>query len=768
MVLTKIAGRLRSLILVTTLALVVLPSLYAQGSTLKVFVDQSKAIQIKNLKRVSITNPRVADVVIVSPHELIVNGLTIGRTTLYLWDDKGRKEVQIVVLEDRADIPRLIRGEVKKLLGLDTVDVRIIQMERNETLILRGVVDSDTQIEIVEEISKAYFKGTIMNLLEAKAEFVSVEDQLRQMIKLPEVKISVIYKGRRVFKRGEMPDISAIILEGFVDDQRDYERVEAIARSFGPITNLIEVVNPIQVLIEGHVLELSKSRDDRLGVEWGTAWGTTGGDGNVTFGQRNVNTVRFLENLFYSWRGDIRTLGPRIDPVDAYPWEIENLNRVDPMFAKINFDLQRGSAKVLAAPKVITRVNSRANIRVGGQIPVPGETEAGGTTIEYKTYGLEMSINPNVDHKGNITSKVDITWTTIDPARSQTIGTATFFALKERSTSNEVTVRDGQHIIISGLIQKEEGVIMSGIPILSRIPILGKLFKSESFNDSSSELVIIVTPSLLASKRMREKFSQFDAEKPKELEEEEGAVDAPITFDNVTPDQAKRLQVALNKVDSTFDKILNREELTVTAVDIPPLKILRQPSAMEVAAAGKGASTNATQNRVASPLLPKAEVKASKATAKKTSRAKDFAAMVRQRLRRGKSNNAAKTMKSVSRRAELERKIRQRVRGTESVVKAAPAEAKSLFPEESTMEPLEARLQSIITELPGSSNDNSAIEMPKLPPVNKSTRSKVISRIKSTPKVQAAASAPAAASGDIDDRVDQLFLQIKEKLADKS
>ena len=124
-------------------------------------------------------------------------------------------------------------------------------------------------------------------------------------------------------------------------------------------------------------------------------------------------------------------------------------------------------------------------------------------------------------------------------------------------------------------------------------------------------------------------------------------------------------------------------------------------------------------------------------------------------------------MKSVSRRAELERKIRQRVRGTESVVKAAPAEAKSLFPEESTMEPLEARLQSIITELPGSSND-SAIEMPKLPPVSKSKRSKVISRIKSRPKVQAAASAPAAASGDIDDRVDQLFLQIKEKLADKS
>ena len=763
MVLTNHAGRLRSLILVAVLAMVAVPSLYAQPSTLKVFVDQSKAIQIKNLKRVSVTNPRVADVVIVSPHELIVNGLTIGRTTLYLWDDKGRKEVQIVVLEDRADIPRLIRGEVKKLLGLDTVDVRIIQMERNETLILRGVVDSDTQIEIVEEISKAYFKGTIMNLLEAKAEFVSVEDQLRQMIKLPEVKISVIYKGRRVFKRGEMPDISAIILEGFVDDQRDYERVEAIARSFGPITNLIEVVNPIQVLIEGHVLELSKSRDDRLGVEWGTAWNTTGGE-NITFGQRQVNTVRFLENLFYSWRGDVRTLGPRIDPVNAFPWEIENLNRVDPMFAKINFDLQRGKAKVLAAPKVITRVNTQANIRVGGQIPVPGETEAGGTTIEYKTYGLEMSINPNVDHKGNITSRVDITWTTIDPARSQTIGTATYFALRERSTRNEVTVRDGQHIIISGLIQKEEGVIMSGIPLLSRIPILGKLFKSESFNDSMSELVIIITPSLLASKRMRDKFSQFDDSLPEENETEEDAADEPITFDNVTPDQAKRLQVALSKVDSTFDKILNREELTVTAVDIPPLKILRQPSAVEVAAAGQAVAANTQQERVASPMLPPAHNGAIKSAAAK-SKTSDFAAKVRARLRRGRAGSSHQPVKNVSRRAELERKIRERVRGSQSVVKEAPQEAKSLFPEESSTEPLEARLQSIITELPGDSAPVIKAESkPEFAPIV--PKSSVRTRVEA-PKRQAKAPAPAA-NKDIDDRVDQLFLQIKEKLADKS
>jgi len=746
MVLTHVAGRLRNLVVVLAVTLLAAGSLLAQPSTLKVFVDQSKAVQIKNLKRVSVTNPRVADVVIVSPHELIVNGLTSGRTTLYLWDDKGRKEVQLVVLEDRADIPRLIRDDVKKILGLDTVDVRIIQMERNETLIMRGVVDSDTQIEIVEEVAKAYFRGTIMNLLEAKAEFVSIEDQLRQMIKSPEVRVSVIYKGRRVFKRGEVPEISAIILEGFVDDQRDYERVEAIARSFGNITNLIEVVNPIQVLIEGHVLELAKSREDRLGVEWGTSFGAADG----SFGEATGNTVRFLENMYYSWRGDYRMLGPRVAGDNAYPWDFENLNRYDPLYAQLNFGINRGSAKVLASPKVVTRVKSRANIRVGGQIPVPGETEAGGTTIEYKTYGLEMSINPDVDHKGNITSQIDITWTTIDLSRSQRIGNATYFALKERSTSNQVTVRDGQHIIISGLIQSEEGKVLTGIPFLSKIPVLGQLFKSESFTDSSSELVIIVTPSLLASKRMRDKFQTYTDEDVAPVKDG-AAKDEPIaSIKDMSPDQARKLQVALAKVDETFDKILNRDELTVTPVDIPPINILRQPSDVDVAAAGKSQSADVVQQQVAAPALPEAGVPTA---VRDETTSGDFAKMVRERLRSGGAPSS-RSSHSLARRAELEKSIRERVRGSRSVVDETPSEAASLFPQEGGSEPLETRLQSIITELPAEA------EAPSQPVVPAP-----VATVGTAARAAAVTAPPAGA--DIDDRVDQLFLQIKEKLSDK-
>ena len=782
MVLSKSMGRLRYCLIFAALSLVFVASGYAQTSTLRVFVDQSKAIQIKNLKRVSITNPRIADVVIVSPHELIVNGLNIGRTTLYLWDDKGRKEVQVVVLEDRADIPRLIRNEVKKVLDLDTVDVRVIQMENRETLILRGVVDSETQIDIVEEIAKAYFEGTIMNLLEAKADYISIEDQLRKMIKEPEVKITVIYEGRRVFKRGEMPRVRNIILEGFVDDQYDNERIEAIASSFdGSVTNLIEVVNPVQILIEAHVLELAKSNEDRLGIGWGTTVGGTSGANNISFGERNPNTVRFLENLYYSWRGDVRTLGPRIDPQGSFPWEFENLNRVDPMYAKLNFDIQRNKAKVLASPKVITQADTSAEIRVGGQIPVPGESEGGGVAIEYKTYGLQMSISPSVNHKAQITSKIDLTWTTIDPSEALSIGGDRFTALKERSSSNEVTVGDGQHVIISGLIQEEEGKVASGIPVLRRIPVLGKLFQSTEFTKSKTELVIIVTPSLLASKRIREKYNQPDLRQRDMEGEDEMGDEEPISFDDVDPDQAEKLQVALSKVDSTFDKILNREELTVTPVDIPPLKIMRPSTELDIAASGEATRAGRTEERLAAPSLSPANEK------KSSSKVDDFTKRVRERLRRAKLSNAdsSSSKRDVSRRARLEEEIRKRVRQQAASYGQTPDEAKSLFPEDAgEQQPLEARLQSIITEFPDDSSlpvrtsaTSGEIASPAAGYGNDGTATKhrrpssvgeAAAAANSASSASAAnAASSASAAPRVDEEVDHLFLQIKEKLANK-
>ena len=766
MILKRVMNGIQCLAVAIAVFLVSMSTLAAQTSTLRVFVDQSKAIQIKNLKRVSVTNPRVADVVIVSPHELIVNGLKIGRTTLYLWDEKGRKEVQIVVLKDRADIPSMMRKDIKKLLDVDTVDIRIIQMDDKEALVLRGVVENDGQIDIIEELAKAYFEGKIMNLLEAKVDFISVEEQLRSLIKQSEVDISVIYEGRSVIRRGDIPPVASIILEGFVDDQYDKERILAICGAFvdspDKIKDLIDVVNPVQVLIEGHILEMSRDEGENMGIEWGTAENTTYDDGILTMGERANNSARFLENLYTSYHGDVQYLGPRVDESHNWPWNFDNLNRVDPLYAKINFDLQKNRSKVLAAPKVITRVGSEANVRVGGEIPVFGESQSGGVAVEYKPYGLEMKIAPDVDHKGNITSKVDIVWTTIDATSAQTYGNFTYYGLRERSTSSVVTVRDGQHIIISGLISTEESKVFSGIPVLSKIPILGKLFSSTEFQESKSELVIVVTPSLLASKKMRQRYKQFSNSElaTEEIKSEE--VNLPA-LDEIGEGKIQQLQVAMGKVNDTFDKILNRSDLTITPVDLPPVTILPQSEVdgMGAAMAAAGTNENTQINKVSAPPLTD-ELKP--AQVHKSDRSpEDFARMVRERLRSSKA--PATNGLDVSKRAEIEKELRAKTSPNGYSVAPMPEEAKSLFPETQEGYSLESRLKSIITEIPPVSDGASVTDDVQLGTVPVTLPEKHFSP---APTVKASASRPipvADVESSIDDKVDSLFDKIKSKLS---
>ena len=164
-------------------------TLYARGSELIIPKDESKVIQVRNAKRILLTNPRICDAVVVSPHEIVVNGMQKGRTTLMIWDDQGRKQVTITVVTYGADVPSKIRRDVKKLLGHDTVDIKYVGSAGKQTLVLRGVVPTETDALTVEELAKAHFPGTILNLLETEVQEVSVEQQLKEILGPGQIKV---------------------------------------------------------------------------------------------------------------------------------------------------------------------------------------------------------------------------------------------------------------------------------------------------------------------------------------------------------------------------------------------------------------------------------------------------------------------------------------------------------------------------------------------------------------------------------------------------
>jgi pilus assembly protein CpaC len=580
---------------------------------LRVPVNQSKVITTRALKRVSITNSSIADFVIASPTEVIVNGKELGRTSLHLWDSKGRVDVSLVVLSGVKDIPLMVKADIKSIISQSSVEVSIVEREGSETIVLRGVVQNRLQADIVEELAKNYTHGEVINLVEVELidSLDNLEDHIRSLIREPEVRVTVVKKGTELNKSGQQMPVSTIILEGFVDDQYDKKRILAICEAFvtnpDQISDLIDVVNPVEVLVEGAVLELATDYSESLGVEWGTSENTTYDGGILTMGTRAVNSASFLENLFTSPHGDVSYLGPRVKTGHNWPWSVDSLNRVDPLYSKINFSLSKNKARVLARPKVVARVGTEASLRVGGEIPLIGETRNGGAEVEYKSFGLEMKITPEVDHKGNITSDFDLRWSTIDFASAQIRNNATYYGMRERSSSTKVTVRDGQHIIISGLTTEDEAKVSSGIPFLSKIPIIGKLFENNDYIEKKSELIIILTPSLYSSKKLQEKYKSFEeSENGRSGNSREESMEGVLSK-SLGKNQLVALNVAMTKVNDTFSRIMRKDDITITPVNIDSVPVdSSAPAASSLCnkiASGAYSDTGPLLSRIASVPL---------------------------------------------------------------------------------------------------------------------------------------------------------------------
>lgn len=507
-------GRSVSLLLVLTLLSfvgLVPATVEAQddGETgvLRLFLDESKIIdqdtqaknlKIQGLKRLSVTNPRVADVVIVGTDEIRVDARSSGRTSMYIWDQGGRRRVEIVVIDRRDDLAAIIQEAV----NLPEVVVEVV----NGATILRGWVDNAADRQQATEIARVY-STRIVDLLQVKGQFsFSPEQQIRDLINLPEVKVTVVTQAPDPAAQTTgvqlQPTISAIFLEGFVDDQRDAARAEAIALAVGrgvPVQNFIEVVSPIQVMIQAHILELSKSATTIFGFNWGTTQVTGAAGGPLTVPvQPPAQSVRFLENVFNSPHGEGTFFGARVDETNAFPWEFENINRLDPLFLAINWAIQNSKGRVLANPKVVTRSGSKAEIQVGGEFPFPQNAGLGATSTAFKAFGIRLAIEPEVDHKGNINTAININVSTPDFGRAQNIGGIAVPPLTNRTTQSEVSVKDGEHIVVSGLLSELNSKSFDKTPYLHRLPVLGNLFKSKNYRDDRQEVMVIITPKILA------------------------------------------------------------------------------------------------------------------------------------------------------------------------------------------------------------------------------------------------------------------------------
>jgi pilus assembly protein CpaC len=159
--------------------------------------------------------------------------------------------------------------------------------------------------------------------------------------------------------------------------------------------------------------------------------------------------------------------------------------------------------QVLAEPNLMTESGKEANFLAGGEFPYPtiqgtsGGTGGNAVTIQFKEFGIRLAFTPIIAADGTIHLKVKPEVSTLDFSQAVTLNGFILPALSTRRVESEMTLADGQTFAIAGLVDNRVTELMSKIPGIGDVPILGKLFQSKSFNKSKNELLVIVTPHIV-------------------------------------------------------------------------------------------------------------------------------------------------------------------------------------------------------------------------------------------------------------------------------
>ncbi len=259
-----------------------------------------------------------------------------------------------------------------------------------------------------------------------------------------------------------------------------------------------------EVEIEARVVAATRSFARDIGTQFGFGWGngttTVGGAGSV--GTSPIGT--FGGNPLYTIIGSAAPTGtslnqiplfsnlPVTSPTSGIGFQNSSNNiRID---AILTMAESRGLLKILSRPRVVTQNNIQALIRQGVRVPIVTQAQLGGPpTVTYVDAFLRLTVVPQITSEGTIFLNVDVENTTPDFGRTVQ-GNPTLIT---QQATTQVLVTDGGTVVIGGVIQTQNSVNVSQVPLLGNIPALGNLFKHKAVSTSNQELIFFITPRII-------------------------------------------------------------------------------------------------------------------------------------------------------------------------------------------------------------------------------------------------------------------------------
>ena len=454
---------------------VVAPPLVGGGATIDLVVPlyKSRVVTVDvPTSRVSVGNPDIADFVVISPTQLYVLGKDIGNTNVLLWDSNTHLigSINVEVQHDLEDLKR----KLAQVLPQEAIEVRSAQ----RSIVLSGRVSDAETVNAAVRIAQTFL---------AQIQTAKKAEQFQQQT-----------------SGGQRED-----------------------KTVGDVINLLQIGGSQQVMLEVKVAEMQRSELRRMNAQFNNFWN----GGKVNLGGVNGGAAltpfhdqQGLLHPLYSTVGpsasavpgtpcppacDYQRWGPQVNEFLPNPLSIADKGLFASFLSgNVIFDLMldaaknKGLAKILAEPNLTTLTGQEARFLSGGQIPVPIANALGAVSIEYKDYGVGLSFIPVVLANGHINLKLNISvselvdTTSLGVSVGNTNSTYIIPSLTTRQASGTIELGDGQSMGLAGILNDSLRTAVNKFPVLGSVPILGALFRDQSYTKGDTELVILVTPHL--------------------------------------------------------------------------------------------------------------------------------------------------------------------------------------------------------------------------------------------------------------------------------
>ena len=288
------------------------------------------------------------------------------------------------------------------------------------------------------------------------------------------------------------------------DDRTNAVIINDIPKTIPTIDRLLTQLDrkTQEVEIEARVVAATRQFARDIGTQLGFGWGNGHNaiGGNSTVGS-SPTTVNGLTPGYITVPGTGATTGSSIplfsnlgvtSPSSGLTFlNASNTVRID---AVLSLAESRGLLKVLSRPRVVTQNNIQALVKQGVRVPIVTQAQLGGPpTVTYVDAFLRLTVTPQITSENTIFLNVDVENTT--PNFGQEVQGNPELITQQATT--QVLVTDGGTVVIGGVIQTQNSINISQVPLLGNIPILGNLFKHTTVNTSNQELIFFITPRII-------------------------------------------------------------------------------------------------------------------------------------------------------------------------------------------------------------------------------------------------------------------------------